>query len=322
MKRLFHYIERVQPITAYHGTTDEFLREILKKGMVPDPTRKNWSMDVESSLGQISLASLGGSYWTTNLMTAMSSSTSTTRKFGGEPIIIIAKLIPESAIADEDDITNNLTREISSVMFELKYFISKIDNIALIFGDINYKDILKTGSKLLAKNLHQRWSVNPDKQPIPWDLFENALSRYLERQAVFGVPYDITEGSWKENYLRGYEYSVKDQDTLEWDKIPLPEELFGSKADVEMRFKKVQDDLTKYYRQLAKKTRDDMEFNATFRILEPVTYSGRNRIICIIRMVITDNEFYRTLEVVYGAVPRKFIEDYEQKVGEPHWKEE
>ena len=317
MKRIFHYIERtrLKPITAYHGTTDVFLREILKKGMVPDPSKKKWDVDTsESSLGQISLSSLGGSYWTTNLMTAMSSARHTTRKFGGEQIIVIASIVPESAVADEDDITFKLIGNIDMVMRELKYIIEIIGNIALIFGDVNYKDILKKGSVLLAQSLHPQWASNPEKNPIPYDMLEQALLSYLQRQAVFGVRNSQEESDWKTNYQQGYEYSVNYKDKLEWDSIPLPEELFGSKADVERNFKKSQDALTVYYKELARKARDEEAYNATFRILEPVTYSGRNRIISIIRM--TDDENLNTvLELLYGESPSEFEKQYLDRVG-------
>ena len=321
MKKIFSYIERtrVKPIIAYHGTTDVFLREILKKGMIPDPSRKRWDMeDSESSLGQISLASLGGSYWTTNLMTAISSSTNTTRKFGGESIIIIASIIPETAMADEDAITFKLVGNIEKVMRELKYMIEAIGNIALIFGDVNYKDIIEKGAKLLATILHRQWASDPEKQPVPYDMFEQALLAYLQRQAVFGIYGSTEESYWRTNYKQGYEYSVNYKDKLEWDSISLPEELFGLKSEVEKNFKQSQDELTRYYRNLAIKARDEGAYNATFRILEPVTYSGRNRIISIIKIT-EDENLNEVIELLYGEAPNDFEKQYQDRHGDLEW---
>ena len=98
------------PREMYHGTSSAFLRTILKQGIVPDPKEKKWAEDPHVSSASVSRVSLPGSYWTSNLMTAQSSSTNTTGKFPGNPIIIIAMISEGSAFADEDSITSAIMR--------------------------------------------------------------------------------------------------------------------------------------------------------------------------------------------------------------------
>jgi len=84
----------------YHGTTTTFLREILKKGLVPDPKKKTWDSDTGV------LASYPGTYFTVDFMTALSAAGNTRNKFGGDRIIIEVQVETRTGLMDEDELPN------------------------------------------------------------------------------------------------------------------------------------------------------------------------------------------------------------------------
>jgi len=89
----------------YHGTTDKFAREILKKGFVPDPKKKVWSQEKGA------LESFHGTYLTRDWMTAYTSATTAKQKFGGNRIIFEVQIETRTGLFDEDEIP-----EMGSVM--------------------------------------------------------------------------------------------------------------------------------------------------------------------------------------------------------------
>lgn len=318
------FIERVKPIIGYHGTSDTFAREILKKGMQPNPGTRTWKEDPQASTAQVSRTSLEGSYWTTNILTASSSATNTTDKFGGKSLFIIASIIPESGVADEDSITYGLIHSIGQAIQEAGEYLGGM-NLLRSYGGLfgsreHYNDILDKASKITAEDLHSRWAINPNKKPIPYVLFYHAMDSYLMRQAVFAEKESKNLVDWKSGYSESQSYYDKIEPV--WDDIPLPIELFGQPNDLENELKKAQDNLTKYYKELAIKARDEQKGDATWRILEPVTYGGRNRIISIVKYLGHTEEYHAVLELVYGEKNSQFISDWESKKGQIDWLDE
>lgn len=328
MIRIF---ERVKPVIAYHGTTDKFLREILKKGMVPNPKKRAWDEDPQAGISQISRASLYGTYWATSVITAVSSARNTTKKFGGDRIIVIASLVPESGVADEDSITGTFKRVVSTALRDIAS-INDIEGsmwMGLFWGE--YKaDSNMLGSVIeeVGRNLNEEFAKTPGKKPIPYDIVAKAILSFLKRQTMYA--YDNDKYGWIEGFRRAYSYATGER--YEED-VPSPQEMFGiDKKEAESYFKEAQDELTRYYREVASSgIRDSGPLGGTLRILEPVTYSGRNRIIGIVRIhtVQVESEFtpgktigLDALEVVYGEVPRKFYDDWEDRVGEIRWAED
>jgi hypothetical protein len=82
----------------WHGTAAKFMREILKKGFVPDPKKKVW--------GAGRLESFSGTYFTLNFMTASSSAQSAAQKFGGNRLYVGAQIETRASevVVDEDQL--------------------------------------------------------------------------------------------------------------------------------------------------------------------------------------------------------------------------
>lgn len=312
--------ERVEPVIGYHGTSDVYLREILKKGMLPNPKNRTWGEDPQASVVQISRTSLEGSYWTTNLMTAISSASNTARKMGGNSIIVIASLIPESGIPDEDEMLFTLKSSLDSAAREEGFMTDSPSTLGILFGGDDTEKILESITSKIAEELHNEWAVNPSEKPIQYELFYDFTKAFFERQAVYSIRGSGERQDWKFGFNRGYMVASGGDDYP--GDIPMPEELFGDKQYVEMNLKDAQDALTRYYKDIAASVRKAGIRGGNFRILEPVTYRGRNRIIGIVRIHEGDvsTNYRDDLELVYGEVPDTFKEDYEKRVGTPIWK--
>lgn len=324
---MIRILERVSPVIAFHGTTDMFLREILKKGMVPNPKNRVWGEDPQASVGQVSRASLYGTYWTTNLMTAISSASNATRKSGGNSIIVIASIIPESGAADEDDIRFRFQYAVEASINDLIGGIRLYEPTSLgrLWGMFKADPGVIDGIiEDVALALHKKFAKDKNAKPIPYDDISSIVLTYLKRQAIFAVDEKKSSSimDWKRSFIDVYSRfsSSADKDRFTYDNTPLPSELFGySKKEIEARLKKAEDRLTRYYKEIASRSiRGEEIIGGNVRITEPVTYSGRNRIIGIVRLV-PGEDYQRLIEVVYGEVPQEFVTKYEQRVGELVW---
>lgn len=100
--KIIDLIENRQPDIVFHGTSSVFLKSILKRGVIA--SSPNQTFDNNGSILQRSLKSVGGSYWAFDYGTAKLSAYRSEEKHGGFPIIVIAQMHRNSALADEDSI--------------------------------------------------------------------------------------------------------------------------------------------------------------------------------------------------------------------------
>jgi|688.fasta_scaffold01844_32 hypothetical protein len=83
-----------------HGTSDAFLRGILKQGLKFDSGFRSWTGGAEGSNAE--LPSLGGVYFTDKFSTAKKAARAAASKHGGRPIIIDVFVTANYGYADED----------------------------------------------------------------------------------------------------------------------------------------------------------------------------------------------------------------------------
>jgi len=83
-----------------HGTSDAFLRGILKQGLKFDSGFRSWTGGAEGSAAE--LPSLGGVYFTDKFRTAQSAARAAAGKHGGRPIIVDVFVTANYGYADED----------------------------------------------------------------------------------------------------------------------------------------------------------------------------------------------------------------------------
>lgn len=298
----------------YHGTTSEFLREILKKGMIPDPKRKRWDTDEDTSKASMTRISLEGSYWTQNLMTAMGSANNTVRKYGGYPIYIIAQLNQKSALQDED----NLKFQLESYMeeaFSGSVITNSIINVYIetLINEEYYNNALNS----FIEKAHNFLSNNNEKSPI----YRKELKEYFDSFIMRFLWYDIhSSESYKRYFISQYRYNVEKDDSYiedEKERENKYENILKNVFDGHMNKSYWEKNLLYSIDALTKKYHDvrfkENEFSPTLRILEPVNFKGKNKIISII-----GDEDYRerykkeksVLSIIYGDVIDDFIKQF------------
>ncbi len=313
------------PKIMYHGTTSKFLPKIFQLGMIPNPTKGKWknsgNPEMLGSASRRSLESLPGSYWTSNIMIASGAANNSRRKFGGDNIIIIAQLVAKSAKADEDNIANFVSyafKEAISPWFGAR---DEADSAwameGMIEGDPKIK---KEMLSIFEKSLHNKLKSN--SMPLDKSLLDFVFDAYLKR--ILGHV-DISSDNfytYKWEYLENYKrYLVnvtgndeKAKERIENKKERLPK---YNKSETERQYSLALDKLSSRYKKTTLNT--DGILGITFRMTEPIGFSGRNKIIAILSYNPTakpssgrmQNNIF-TLE--YGNnIPNKFINDWRRQ---------
>lgn len=283
-----------KPVTMFHGTSTKFLRTILKTGIEPFPKTKMWDVDPNADEKRSSRASVGGSYWTSNLLTATSSALNTKQKFGGDSLIVIANIQQQQSFMDED----NVTFETNHVMTETIRDILSVSpeaypQIAHIFYD--NKELKTKMQKYFVEKFHSYMIYNKN-MPVPKEILQKHFDNYFIR--IF-------------SHLKNKKDSINDVFRYVENK---PEDI-PTVQEAEKMYQNTLDKITKYYRKNAIEL-DDNSFNHTLRITEPVTFGGANKITHLIE--IPDN-YEEKLILHYGDknnIPEKFIKEYRGKKGE------
>jgi len=291
----------------YHGTSVTNLRSILKQGIVPNPKDKVWANDPDVGKSSLSRESLPGSYWTSNLGTATSSSTTARKEFGDDQLIIIALISEGSASADEDSINAALLRGFGAMYKELFQGgivmdeIPKISSLAYWgkgYGN-EHKNYAPEMIQSYAKYVHNELSANPDKQPIPVELMKDLMETMMLRALAYS---DEKEGGkWsRDQYVKEMARLADEGQAPRWQPL----------AQMEQILLRIREKLTKYYTKTA--FYDEDMFSHTLRTEEPVTYRGANRIIGIIRH---PHDYKQPRILYYGTLPDDYKEQYKQRVG-------
>ena len=84
----------------HHGTSDVFLRSILKSGLKFDSGFRSWTGGAQGSDAE--LPSLGGVYFTDTMRTAKQAARAAASKWGGRPMIVDVFVTANYGYADED----------------------------------------------------------------------------------------------------------------------------------------------------------------------------------------------------------------------------
>ena len=281
----------LKPITMFHGTSSNFLKSILKHGMVPNPKDKKWDTDDQVSLTASSLVSLEGSYWASNLFTAKTSADSTVDKFGGNIIIVIAQIQTGAAKADEDNISYTIPKFYDYAFGGI--YSKNPTLVAQVF--YNNKNYYEQKKKQFVKEIHSEFTDNKNK-PIPTDLLEELFDTFSLRVISYGIK--DAKGDDYHSPLKGIK--------------PTPN--IPSTDEMERELLIMKDKLTKYYRETAK---DTGQSRHTLRITEPVTFGGASRITHIVEIPKNYKIDQTPLILHYGSpsLPREFMEQYINRVG-------
>ena len=282
-------------LTMFHGTAsgpnNSRLRSILKHGLIPTAP-KAWADDPDArQAGRRSRASYGGTYFTVNPRIALSS----VYKARGDdksqyPVIITATIQPRAALPDEDDYT-------FGVDHAYHYAVKTVDHphtdgyyyLCLFLDGFNNGD-LEEARKRFADNIAGMLKERGVSLELPRlrrftdPLFDAEVVRRVSNQS------DDWYGFKKTVQGRALDYFKYDKQTpLEIDQLPEEIRQQPTHEEGEVKFRAALDALTKATRRLAigleTHSKDAPErFGHVLRVMEPVTFRGRNRITSIVSL--------------------------------------
>jgi len=288
-------------IYMYHGTSIKNLPSILSQGLIANPKQKVWQTDVDASFTRPSRASVGGIYFTKNLLTAISSGGNAAKNNKNEIIIIIAEIKPGSIFADEDTVPSLISRvkmPDASVHESISCYLWTYLNT-----DPNNPDLIA------AKNLYINNSLYAINQELQNNKFNQLHPKLQERLSqILNDGFSIALQR-QVSHVDPYWYKQSIERVLGKDpKIEQP-----NKNESEQKYSEYVNKITRLLRVLA-----ISEISADYglkssRIEQNIGYSGGNKIVGIVKINRQNNIFEFIYEPPDGIPPEAlndFIEQY------------
>ena len=287
----------------YHGTDFKYYRSIRKQGLIPDPRTRTWASDPDASFRRPSRKSYAGIYVTTNLMTARSSAPGNP---GSESLIVVMDLQPRTMWADEDALTYWLSD------IPIPGLVTTEPGLASLYVGWKYGEPIDKKTAAKARRFYitgvVKQLLKDVKEPHPklrsrvTELVKKAWGAALMRKVAY-----VSNRTWQ----RGF-----------WDIDPMmdPEKMAPKpdKGEAEKQYAKITDRLTRTLKRLTLPSVVPDDFNRTARVLKPIGYSGRNRIVALVKSSVVKEGGQHIERVLYGKVPPQFIKDWTRAVGK--WK--
>ncbi len=288
--KTFEKIAKAKPIYLYHGTSADRLNSILSQGLIPNPKERAWQEDPYAGWQKPSRQSLPGIYLTSNLLTAISSSTNARfDKKKHNTILIIVSVQPQSLVMDEDDLSVDALVYPGISLDQSENLISQ-----MYFGQIGYgahpyrisedkkflnnaqKEYVKHAIEWIEYNLKSK-KLHPSLKVRLEHLLSDGFFVALNRKVAHISPdyYKHLWGSWadRENY-----HNPPKQPTI---------------AEAEKMFKDYQDKLTRTLKTMAiPENLPEDKFRFTARTLEPIGYAKSNKIVAIFELIKSETREY------------------------------
>lgn len=309
-------------IIVYHGTSSNFLRKIKSQGLQADPKKKVWDVDLNTSSGMSTRASLKGAYMTANLVTATSAALNAKQKFGGNRLIVCVLFQPRSGIPDEDSIIYTLDFAVGHALgVGNNSFYNKVGLAVFLF---NLKDVncdKKCYTDKFIEELKKQKEVNPKA------LNYKDAETFLQAELMRRVAQDWKNEPDYEHY-KGFDdimpaipyderkkLSPEEQDKKYKDWKKKIANAILSPAEADREYLKQLDIMTRRAFKGERKNIEDFSYNV--RSLEDVNYRGRNKIICIAELIEPEDFKQPTIvKIHYGKLPDDFMKQYKQRVGD------
>lgn len=286
-----------KPILMYHGTSDILLRPILRDGVVPFPEKRAWADDPDTSGHALSRKSMGGSYWSSNLLTASSSYRKAVRTLGGRDCLIVCAMIAEqSAYADEDNLNHNIIAALIDTMKQCQIG-SSMDSLMYLAGyywgtwgsDEKRTNIEETFRAALAKSAKESFVISRETASAFLQAF--AL-RALANQRGWGRDRQMSQMGIPEDFS-----------------VPSAEE-------AEHTCWELRKELTRTYRKSALRGEDHEASWHTLRTEHVVGYRGANKIVCLaVLNTLEGSHKTHSITVHYGELPEDFKKQYRERTG-------
>ena len=280
-------------IIVYHGTPAKNYSSIMSQGLIPNPKQRAWQDDPDASYYSSSRQSLDGIYVSTNLMTAYGAGgNGKNRGLKEGRLIVVCEIQPKTGFMDEDDL-NSIDKFNSHEYVNLDLFFSIKTGKDKEYVNRYFKKLLDSfnWNKDLYSGMDNQ-ALNASLQPALWNFFEKSIERQI-------------------SYLDDYTFETKMRDhNLKDIKKPISRE-------AEIEFLKAKEVLTRSLKKMANPLNlksTDSVYRHTSRIMQPIKFSGANKILAIVYRPYSSAEGKE--KVLYGEVPDQFIKDWSSSIGE------
>ena len=290
----------------YHGTSPDNILSILSQGLVPDPKKRVWQDDPDEGHSRVSRASFPGIYLTGNFMTAYSSAGTASRKTGKthSGAIVVVQAETRTLVADEDNLVYPLQQSIRS-MFEglvMNEWLERQAYLDFLDGklDSHLQGATEDFLRFVTKKIPGAVRVEKIKEAVG-PITKDILAALLERNMLWQIK---NMADWEKTKLK-YEFEERGYDL---QKLP-------SKEQAGRRFRDLLDLLA---RKLAAIVHRDDNINPTARAIEPIRFSGANRILAVMEWRRSDTS-PTELAFRYGAgsaAAAKLVGDWEKHIGD------
>ena len=305
----------------YHGTSAKRAKKILVRGLDPDIPQKerSWDKD-EPSAGSPTRESYGGIYVSRNLMSAYSAAGRTSRKDKANRAIVIMELQPRNLVSDEDDFGSRLSSIAGHLGGSVYHHIYPYMWETYGVSNSEHKEYAKDQKEKWCKNalVHIFYDSKPDER-LKNRVYEVLFSTVYKAMLARVVSYlDRTgEHSYNDRYewIRAYRDATGQYDKKE-DEVKAPPP--PSQQEGERMFMEAIDQLTRTMKHgLRQKFRGEFRAMNTARSLEPIGFSGKNRIVCIAEFPPSKaSQYSEDIHVIYGTPPKQFVDDWEKAIGD------
>ena len=285
-------------VTMWHGTAsgtgDEMFRRIMKQGLNPNPKHRVFNIDTDQDpeWQKRDIETYGGVYFASDAFSALTFANGARRKFGGDALLIAAQLETRTPTAriDEDALLSGDEFWLQSYLAEVKHVAINSYYVLELLLDPAGVDWDAVADHFIARKITSRWTVPAGRistiKPLVVIAMELQARYWLAKMA------DIGNLSYSSQYRFDHEYQgEKNPEVLRKQ----------NRAAAEKVLQKLREATT---------PRTDTSSNR-IRILEPVGFSGQNRILAILRVVDIDrhgtlnspridNPYHTTVTVLYN----------------------
>ncbi len=301
----------------YHGTSMKKAKSIISRGLDPNIPLKNksWGSDPDTSVVSLDKTSYGGIYVTQNLLSATSAAFRTARNDKTNRAIVILRLQPRSMIADEDDIAvriMNLRSHLAGSIYHAIY-----PYMWETYGPPDYHKEYAEKSKNewcdgAIKSLFYDFKLDDPrlKSEVHRLLYDAGYKAMLTRNVSYMKKKESHSDYWEWRKAYADVHKIKDYG----DEVNIPDPPPSSEG--EHMFREFVDKLTRTMKHKARHSYTG-SFSKTARSLNPITFSGSNKIIAIVE-IISDkvNNYHDNIRILYGELPDDFIKQWKARVGE------
>lgn len=305
LKKTFASIELM-----YHGTSDTLAGKILSEGLVPGRAEV-W--DAEKTKEDVrSRASYGGIYFSNNFMTAYSAARTACEKFGGKRLIVMAYLqnrtpsmrIDEDHLPDPRQAFNAAFHVAANNWFYMQWYANNMYDIDKVV-DAYLQDFGAYGEDI---KLQERGSERQREAIRPYVL--ELIKAMGQQETAIAVKQEKSQTY--SNVL--YEF-------------PQLANLDVTKAESDYR--QAVNILTQKAKFL--NVKDTKRYVYNIRSLEPISFSGKNKIVLVGRVhssspalrsglepMRVEGKYYETFEILYGndsGAIAKVSQDLVERIG-------